>query len=118
MKKSEVISCKGDNGASNAASTSENQIESSLKKMRIKLLDLTARNRLINFKEQSNSIKFIDSLPLSIFERFQGDDRCESLTEIRPLLEPKKEQLVKENNRHSRPEHLQYAKNLGFDTSY
>ena len=56
--------------------TSENLselIQKALLKVRQKLLDLSKRNRLLNFKETARSIRIVDELPDQVFKTLVTD---------------------------------------------
>lgn len=74
--------------------TKETSIQNSLNKIRPKLLDLTKRNRLLNFRETSLSILIIDELPAQVFNYLVNVQK-EMI--LQPLPEPD-EEGVDENN--------------------
>ena len=91
-------------------------IEVALNELRLRLLDLTGRNRLINFKHSpGKSLQFVHVVI---------DDACKRLTEqnnrvaITPLPEPDRQDWVNKNGRLARPEAKEYATQLGIGTSY
>lgn len=98
-----------------------------LKNLRMRLLDLTGRNRLINFKHSKRgSLRVIDELPNQLVETLLSD------TEMRfeAIPEPTEEQLIAadylkfdEETRHlvrlrNAPSAEEWARHLGFATSY
>jgi len=88
-----------------------------LEELRLRLLDLTGRNRLINFKHTpGKSLQFVDSSLGSVFKRLMDD----SATKVRiaPLPEPDAHQWVHINGRRVRPEPRAFATGLGIDTDY
>lgn len=50
-------------------------IENALSTLRAKLLDLTRRNRLLNFKESARSIRIVDELPDEVYRILVSDDK-------------------------------------------
>lgn len=46
----------------------KNVLISQIEKIRKKLLELTARNRLLNFRFTKNSLKIIDELPHQVYK--------------------------------------------------
>ena len=62
----------------------KNNIERSLQEIRLKLLDLTKRNKLLNFRRSKQSIFVIDEQPNQVFQRLsvQGKEMI-----FRPLPE-------------------------------
>ena len=98
----------------------------SLEAVRKKLLDLTGRNSLLNYKYPSAScLRFIDKVPNSIVEMLKEG---EVLT-FMPVPEPSEKELIEagyitvdpETGAHVKTEHPtaeQWAKYLGFNTSY
>ncbi|MEW8394241.1 MAG: DUF4011 domain-containing anti-phage protein Hhe [Candidatus Thiodiazotropha sp.] len=106
-----------------------NQPKSSqaLENLRMRLLDLTARNRLINFRHtKAGSLRVIDELPNQLVESLMAE------TEMRftAIPEPTEEELIsagyleldEESQQVVRlsddPSAEEWAKQLGFDTSY
>jgi hypothetical protein len=98
-----------------------------LENLRTRLLDLTARNRLINFRHAKNSsLRIIDELPNQLVKALLAD------TEIRfkAIPEPTEEELIqasyisfdKETQQlvrlRNNPTAEEWAKHLGFATSY
>ncbi len=98
-----------------------------LENLRMRLLDLTARNRLISFRyTKSASLRIIDELPNQLVETLLAD------TEMRfeAISEPTEEELIaagylefdEETQQPVRlrndPTAEEWAKHLGFDTAY
>ena len=103
------------------------QAHRALEKLRMRLLDLTARNRLINFRHtKSASLRVIDELPNQLVETLLAG------TEMRfaAIPEPTEEELLEsgylERNEETgelirlctAPSAEEWAKHLSFDTSY
>lgn len=98
-----------------------------LQNLRLRLLDLTARNRLINFRHtKSGSLRIIDELPNQLVETLLSDTemRFESVPEPTEeelidagylSFDEEKQELVRLKNDPSTEE---WAKHLGFATSY
>ena len=98
----------------------------SLESVRKKLLDLTGRNPLINYKHpKASCIRLIDELPEQIYEVLISG---KSFTFI-PVPEPTENQLVeagyieidpvsKKKTAREYPTAMQWAKYLGLETSY
>lgn len=104
-----------------------NQALTALENLRMRLLDLTARNRLINFRHtKTKSLRIIDELPNQLVETLLSD------TEIRFLAvpEPTEKELIEAGYLKYEEESKQitrllkeptaevWAKHLGFDTDY
>ena len=63
-----------------------------LENLRLRLLDLTSRNRLINFRHTKNrSLHIIDELPDQLFETLLSDTEMHFI----PVSEPSREELIK-----------------------
>lgn len=87
-----------------------------LNRLRKKQYDLTARNRLINFKHSiSNSIRFAGPDITWIVDRLLGSQKSVLLE---PVPEPKKEDWVEKNGRQQRPEVVAHAKTIPINTVY
>ena len=61
-----------------------------LAKIRTKLLDLTRRNRLLNYKESIRSIRIVDELPNETFQFIVSDEKN---MELLPIHEKNEAQL-------------------------
>ncbi len=99
----------------------------SLNAIRQKLLDLTARNRLLNFpiNQRSSSIRVIDELPDQIFQTLVN----EKTMQFASVPDPKYDELLeygyivkddKGNNKRikSAPDAKEWAKTIGLNTDY
>jgi hypothetical protein len=92
-------------------------IKAALKELRLRLLDLTGRNRLINFRHTAGrSLQFVESRMESVFERLIGDQGAK--VPIIPLPEPEREAWVSRNGRLVRPDPRDFAISIGVDPSY
>jgi len=102
-------------------------IQNALDNLRKRLLDLTARNRLINLKHaKKSSIRVIDELPDQLAETILSGKGMQFI----PVPEPTKEQLIQEGyienddetgqeiQLKKAPTSNEWARVLGFDTSY
>ncbi|MEJ2610421.1 MAG: DUF4011 domain-containing protein [Candidatus Thiodiazotropha sp.] len=98
-----------------------------LENLRMRLLDLTARNRLINFRHTKNtSLRIIDELPNQLVETLLAESEMRFMA----ISEPTEEDLIaagylefdKETQQLIRlrndPSAEEWAKYLGFSTSY
>lgn len=117
-----------DNDDSNTPENTKNVFDlRSLNSLRERLLDLTARNRLLNFKFSTTSqLRIIDELPDQITQLLLNDKK---LT-FRPVPEPTRQELeqagyftLDEANQRvvrvkSDPTAAEWAKVLGLETSY
>lgn len=91
---------------------------SALGQLRLKLLDLTGRNRLLNFKHTvGKSLQFIEGHPAAIYQRLVEANNKGSIS-ILGLPEPASANWVERNGRLQRPEPREWAKFLGISTSY
>lgn len=100
----------------------------SLELMRKKLLDLTARNRLLNFpiQQKGAALRVIDEIPNQLCNELLADHDLK----FKPVPPPTREQLIKygylevdEDNGEERqlkpsPDARDWAKVLGFDVGY
>ncbi|WP_220719123.1 DUF4011 domain-containing anti-phage protein Hhe [Agarivorans litoreus] len=98
----------------------------SLEAVRKKLLDLSGRNTLLNYRHpKANCVRFIDELPDQVTELL----RSEKVVTLLPVPEPTEQQLIKAGYIQKDPETgemvtkdfptaVQWAKYLGINTSY
>ncbi len=100
----------------------------SLELMRKKLLDLTARNRLLNFpiQQKGAALRIIDEVPNQLCNELLADRELK----FKPVAPPTREQLIKhgylevdedsgeERQLKPSPDAREWAKVLGFDVGY
>jgi hypothetical protein len=87
-----------------------------LQEMRLRLLDLTSRNRLINFKPSpGKSLQLVHSTNEGAFDRLVVDT---ARLRIQAIPEPKRNEWVERAGRMTRPEPREYAARAGIDVSY
>ncbi len=88
-----------------------------LETLRLRLLDLTSRNRLLNFKHSPGKcIQFVDAQPNPVFRRLmESTDRKICLN---PIPDPHRSEMVTIAGRLTKPEARDYAKTLGIDPSF
>jgi len=100
----------------------------SLELMRKKLLDLTARNRLLNFPitQKGSALRIIDEVPNQLCEELLAERELK----FKPVPSPTREQLIEhgyleidqesgeERQVKPNPEAREWAKVLGFDVHY
>lgn len=115
---------KSNNGS---FSSEQTPAQRALENLRMRLLDLTARNRLINFRHtKGGSLRVIDELPNQLVETLMADTemRFEAIPEPTKdeligagylRLDEEKQELVRLKNDPSAEE---WAKHLGFATGY
>lgn len=84
-------------------------ITAALEQLRLKLLDLTGRNRLVNFKHTAGrSLQFVQGDPAAIFEKLvEGTGR--SSINILGLSEPPRKNWIERNGRLQRPDPREWA---------
>ncbi|MGL5339209.1 MAG: DUF4011 domain-containing anti-phage protein Hhe [Aeromonas veronii] len=100
---------------------------SSLEAMRKKLLDLTSRNRLLNFPitQKGSSLRIVDELPDQLFETICAEKNMQ----FAPVPEPTREQLLaqgylsvdedgKDQQIKPHPKATEWAQVLGIRTDY
>ena len=93
-------------------------LTSALEQLRLKLLDLTGRNRLINFKHAAGkSLQFIEGQPAAIYKRLVEANNKDNIS-ILGLPEPARGDWVERNGRLQRPDPREWAKSQGITTSY
>jgi len=88
-----------------------------LKQLRLRLLDLTRRNRLLNFKHSPGKcIQFVDAQPALIFRRLmEGTDRKIVLLAI---PEPPRANWEIAAGQQTKPDAKDYARTLGINPSF
>lgn len=92
-------------------------IEVALNELRLRLLDLTGRNRLINYKHAAGkSLQFVHTSIDGTFHRLLADQNAK--VAISPLPEPDKSDWVSRGGKLSRPEPKDFASKVGVDPSY
>ena len=93
-------------------------LTTALEQLRLKLLDLTGRNRLINFKHTAGrSLQFVQGHPAAIYEKlFESPGR--SSINIHGLSEPPKKDWIERNGRLQRPDPREWAAVDRVPTSY
>lgn len=92
-------------------------LEEALQRLRLRLLDLTGRNRLLNFKHSiGKSLQFVHSSPDAVFSRLYSNTNTSS--QITPVPEPAQSAWVEVNGRLTKPDPKQHAAFLNYSTSY
>jgi hypothetical protein len=91
-------------------------ISEALAKLRLRLLDLTARNRLLNFKPSAGkSLQFVEGRLETCYQKLvESPDRR---IQLHSIPTPRNSEFVEKLGRRVRPEVRDYAKLLGFPTS-
>jgi hypothetical protein len=90
-------------------------ISEALEKLRLRLLDLTARNRLLNFKHTAaKTLQFVEGQPAFIFDRLVESG---GRVILQAVPEPKKADWVQRMGRMARPDVRDLARQLGIPTS-
>ena len=87
-----------------------------LEKLRLRLLDLTARNRLLNFRAGAKTLQFVQGDLAQVYERLINS--ADRRVALHPVPEPKRREFVEHQGHLSRPDVRDYAKQLGISTSY
>ncbi len=99
-------------------SNSASILTSALEQLRLKLLDLTGRNRLLNFKHAAGkSLQFVEGHPDAIYQKLVEANNKASIS-ILGLPEPARREWVDRNGRLQRPEPREWAKSVGVPTGY
>jgi superfamily I DNA and/or RNA helicase len=106
------------NSSINNSGVGEDHLNSALSQLRLKLLDLTGRNRLINFKPSlGKSLQFVEGQDVAIFERLV-EATAKSQISITGLPEPSRIEWEDRNGRIQRPDPRDWAKMQGISTTY
>lgn len=93
-------------------------LTAALEQLRLKLLDLTGRNRLINFKHTAGkSLQFVEGHPASIYQKLVEANNKASIS-VLGLPEPAREDWVERNGRLQRPDPRDWAKSEDISTTY
>lgn len=92
-------------------------IQEALVRLRLRLLDLTSRNRLLNFKHSpGKSLQLVDSSADRVFAKLLSN---QGLTvAVNPVPEPERDRWVLVNGRLTRPDVREHAKNCGINVAY
>lgn len=91
-------------------------IQAALNELRLRLLDLTGRNRLINFRHSpGKSLQFVHSTIDGTFKRLAEQN---NRVTIAHLPAPDHSEWILKNGRLAKPEAKEFATNLGISTSY
>ena len=99
-------------------SDSASPLTSALEQLRLKLLDLTGRNRLINFKHTAGkSLQFVEGHPAAIHQKLVEANNKANIS-VLGLPEPARRDWVERNGRLQRPEPRDWAKSVGVSTGY
>lgn len=99
-------------------SDSASPLSTALEQLSLKLLDLTGRNRLINFKHTAGkSLQFAEGLPAAIYKKLVEANNKANIS-ILGLPEPARTDWVELNGRLQRPEPRDHAKSVGVSTEY
>lgn len=98
-------------------SDSASPLRSALEQLRLKLLDLTGRNRLINFNTAGKSLQFVEGHPAAIYQKLVEANNKANIS-VLGLPEPARRDWVDRNGRLQRPEPREWAKSVGVSTGY
>ncbi len=92
-------------------------ISEALEKLRLRLLDLTARNRLLNFKASSaKSLQFVEGHLSTCYQKLvESSDRR---IPLHPVPEPRRSEFVEKLGRMVRPDVRDHAWAQGISTTY
>jgi superfamily I DNA and/or RNA helicase/transcription elongation GreA/GreB family factor len=93
-------------------------IKTALERMQGKLLDLSSRNRLINFDvNRKNVVRFVDAPLADIYDRLVDPAQKRGLV-ITGLTEPPKREWVLVNGKYQKPNELEWARSNNISISY
>ncbi len=97
---------------------SDSPLTTALEQLRLKLLDLTGRNRLINFKHTAGkSLQFVEGHPAAIYQKLVEANNKANIS-VLGLPEPARRDWVDRNGRLQRPEPRDWAKSVGVSADY
>lgn len=97
---------------------SASPLTSALEQLRLKLLDLTGRNRLINFKHTAGkSLQFVEGHPAAIYQKLVEANNKANIS-VLGLPEPSRRDWVDRNGRLQRPDPREWAKSVGVSIGY
>jgi len=86
-----------------------------LKRIRKRLLDLTSRNRLLNFRwSKGRVLRVINTVPDNLYYQLLDDKKLP----FKYIPDPPREKYEKEGEILRKPEVKRYAESLGINTSY
>ncbi len=86
--------------------------------LRLRLLDLSGRNRLLNFKHTpGRSLQFVTGQPAAVYQRLI-DAPNRTMISIAGLPEPARKDWMERNGRLSRPDPREWARQNEIPTSY
>ncbi len=90
-------------------------IEEALERLRLRLLDLTSRNRLLNFKPSSaKSIQIVEAVPNAVYDRLLDGRACT----FSPVPDPAPMDYIFQDGRRIKPDVREYAKRRGIDVNH
>ncbi len=88
-----------------------------LEQLRLRLLDLTRRNRLLNFKHSPGKcIQFVEAQPDPVFHRLMEDTNRKIV--LLPVPEPPRAKWESVAGRQTKPDAMDYARTLAIDPSF
>src|SRR5215469_3348575 len=91
-------------------------LRDALAQLRLRLLDLTGRNRLLNYRHPiGKSLQFVEGQPAALFAKLAEG---KSAIAIKGLPEPARADWELKNERWSRPDPREWANRKGIPTSY
>ncbi|MDR3735670.1 MAG: DUF4011 domain-containing protein [Acidobacteriaceae bacterium] len=91
---------------------------SALEQLRLKLLDLSGRNRLINFKHTSGrSMQFIEGNCIDVYQKLVEANNRVTIP-IAGLQDPETVEWIDKNGRQQRPDPKEWATKQGISISY
>lgn len=106
-----------DNSAADDLFTGRLPIQEALWKLRLRLLDLTRRNRFLNFKHSpGKSLQFVNAKMQRSFDRLM--EGVEKKIVLLPVPDPPRDKWENIAGRYIKPEAKDYARTLGIDTSF
>jgi transcription elongation GreA/GreB family factor len=93
-------------------------LTAALEQLRLRLLDLTGRNRLINLKHTpGKAMQFVQGTPAALYAKLV-EGNAKSVVNILGLPEPLKRDWIEKNGREQRPEPREWAAKKDIPLSY
>jgi hypothetical protein len=95
--------------------SADDQIFEELRKLKLRLLDLTPRNRLLNFKPSiAKSLQVVEAVPNAVYDRLLDGNACTFI----PVPDPVPAEYILQEGRRIKPDVREYARRRGIDTGF
>jgi|GEM_PF-3963536 hypothetical protein len=95
--------------------SADDQIFEELRTLKLRLLDLTPRNRLLNFKPSiAKSLQVVEAVPNAVYDRLLDGNACTFI----PVPDPVPDEYILQEGRRIKPDVREYARRQGIDTDF